>query len=177
MTKPDPDGETTDSRQECPQERSVADARDEVSPALSPGLLADSIAFFVARTHSRLHQAWSAGNIDAMPRGTYDVLALVGANPGVSPGELARFLFLDKSSVSELLERLDSAGLVSRKRSDTDRRRLGVYLTPAGVGQLAALTREAQRLEQRWSASITTLERRQLIELLARLLPEDAGGR
>ena len=49
-----------------------------------------------------------------------------------SPGELARDVFLSQATVTGILDRLETAGLVDRKRENADRRRVTVYLTEKG---------------------------------------------
>lgn len=49
-----------------------------------------------------------------------------------SPNELARLLGLTPSTVTSLLDRLESAGLATRERHATDRRKSVVKLTAAG---------------------------------------------
>jgi len=46
--------------------------------------------------------------------------------------ELAAQFAVNRSTVREALRRLESAGLVARVRSDGDRRKVGVVLTPEG---------------------------------------------
>lgn len=51
-------------------------------------------------------------------------------------------LYLEPATLSPLLKRLESAGLLTRARSSTDERALDVALTPAG----AALRTEAEKV-------------------------------
>ena len=56
---------------------------------------------------------------------------------GVSVGELAHAIGLSGPTVIDILERLERRGLVSRRRSDSDRRRQVVRTTPEGDEALA----------------------------------------
>lgn len=49
-----------------------------------------------------------------------------------SVGELGQRLYLDSGTLTPLLKRLETAGLVSRARARSDERRVEVSLTPAG---------------------------------------------
>ena len=60
------------------------------------------------------------------------MLALWGRSP-LSVKELGQLLQLDSPTLSPLLKRLASAGLVTRTRSRDDERQLAIELTPAGV--------------------------------------------
>lgn len=50
-----------------------------------------------------------------------------------TPVELAFYIGLDVSSMSRMLDRLEQRGLVTRTRSRSDRRKVIVGLTPAGL--------------------------------------------
>ena len=62
-----------------------------------------------------------------------------GAAPSLT--ELGGRTHTDRSSVADVVERLAAAGLVERARSDRDRRRLEVRITPAGRSLLARAPR------------------------------------
>jgi MarR family transcriptional regulator, organic hydroperoxide resistance regulator len=61
------------------------------------------------------------------------VLRVVGLMPGVSPGALAEILHLHPSTVTGVLQRLVSQGLLRRSTDPGDRRRSALVLTPKGV--------------------------------------------
>ena len=56
----------------------------------------------------------------------------VGREPGLTPGRLAELLHLDPGTVTGIVKRLESAGLVSRIRSGGDTRRMHLTLTAKG---------------------------------------------
>lgn len=61
------------------------------------------------------------------------VIRIVGRYPGISPGELAGILKVHKSTLTGVLQRLCERGLIERASSPSDRRKLNLKLTPAGV--------------------------------------------
>jgi len=61
-----------------------------------------------------------------------DVLTTLTEAEGVSQQELAKRLYVTKGNISGLLDRLESAGLVERRSTATDRRQYEIYLTAAG---------------------------------------------
>jgi DNA-binding MarR family transcriptional regulator len=60
------------------------------------------------------------------------VLRVVGRYPGISAGELAEILHLHPSTLTGILQRLESAGLLKRKDDPVDRRRALFVLSPKG---------------------------------------------
>src|SRR5262245_3369881 len=56
----------------------------------------------------------------------------VGREPALTPGHLAELLHLDPGTVTGIVNRLESAGLVSRVRSGGDTRRMHLTLTAKG---------------------------------------------
>jgi DNA-binding MarR family transcriptional regulator len=56
----------------------------------------------------------------------------IGRHPGLTPGSLAELLHLHPGTVTGIVRRLESAGLVSRIRSEGDTRRIHLTLTPKG---------------------------------------------
>lgn len=59
-------------------------------------------------------------------------LQCVADNPGISPGELAKFLSLSPVTSTVILQKLESRDLVKKIRSTIDKRRLEVVLTEKG---------------------------------------------
>jgi DNA-binding MarR family transcriptional regulator len=103
------------------------------------------------------------------------VLAVVWEHDEVSPGEIAAVLQLDSSSVSGLLGRMESAGLVLREHSRADRRAVRVIPTEHSLEIKAQLTHiegcvvEAMRME--------SVEAESLVAALASLRTSIRGYR
>lgn len=95
-------------------------------------------------------------------------LLVLWERDGLGVAELASRLYLDASTLSPLLKRLESMGLIRRERSRTDERCVYIRLTEAGValaGPAAQVQREvAERL------TLSTKESEQLRSLSQRLI-------
>ena len=81
--------------------------------------------------------------------------------------ELGEELGLDSGTLSPLLKRLESLGLVERRRSGEDERRVAIHLTAAGRELSSKAGALPKRLAQ--AAGLTTEELDQLHNTLARL--------
>jgi DNA-binding MarR family transcriptional regulator len=58
---------------------------------------------------------------------------LIGREPRLTLGKLAELLHLDPGTVTGIVKRLESAGLVTRTRSEGDTRRMHLTLTRKGL--------------------------------------------
>ncbi len=67
------------------------------------------------------------------------ILKLIQLSPGVGVRELALRENMSPAGMSGHVERLDAAGLVRREPSQLDRRRIGLYVTEAGLRVLRAV--------------------------------------
>jgi len=122
----------------------------------------------------RLAQLWvfhdfeeHVGVLGVSP-GRVGVLALIEANPGVTQGELARAVGLDRSTMVPLLDGLEKRGILERRRG-VDRRTNGLWLTPSGRRMLVEVKRRIGAHEERIAARLSRAERVHLVALLRKL--------
>lgn len=97
----------------------------------------------------------------------YLVMLVLWEDQPRSVRELGEELGLDSGTLSPLLKRLESLGLVERRRSAEDERRVEVFLTDAG----AALSSKSSAIPQQLAdaAGLSAAELDQLRETLGRL--------
>lgn len=98
-----------------------------------------------------------------------DVLGVRGPS---RMGEVAHHLGVGQSAVTPLVDRLEAAGTVRRRRSETDRRVWLVELTEAGHDLFAAESAAYERLAAEMLAPLAPDERRTLVSLLDRMRSE-----
>src|SRR5450631_2490262 len=101
--------------------------------------------------------------------GLFSLLVLVRENPGIAQIELGTHLGVDKASIVALLDRLEGAELIERRRSTRDRRRQGIFLTTAGGEELNGLISDVRALERNMASRYTKAELEQFIAFLQRL--------
>lgn len=63
----------------------------------------------------------------------FDILATLGNTPGMTCRELGEKTLITKGTLTGVLDRMETRGLIRRGPSDADRRQVFVSLTPAGV--------------------------------------------
>ncbi|MFI9239920.1 MarR family winged helix-turn-helix transcriptional regulator [Streptomyces sp. NPDC053079] len=117
--------------------------------------------FAVARTH-RAMAASLLRELGLYP-GQEIMLLQLWDRDGQSQQALGKTLGLDHSTVAKSVRRLADAGLVTRQRSDTDRRVTVVSLTPEGRALEPLVAQAWARLEERTTAGLGERERARFV--------------
>lgn len=105
--------------------------------------------------------------------GDFDVLAALrraGAPFERAPGELAEHTMVTTGAMTKRVDRLERAGLVSRRASESDGRGRVVALTPEGLALIDRAFTEHMANERRLLDALTEEEAAQLESLLTRWL-------
>jgi len=103
----------------------------------------------------------------AMHRAQAGLLCRLFANDGITQTEIAEQLSVQGATVTNILQRMEEAGLVTRRRDLDDNRLVRVFLTEAGRQTERAITEQFVQLE---SAVFDEPERAQLRRLLRQML-------
>ena len=76
---------------------------------------------------------------------------------------------IQPGSLSEVLAKVEGAGLVERRRCEDDRRNFEIRLTEEGVKQAEAFERDRQEMAQLLFATLDDGEKQQLMNLMTKL--------
>jgi len=93
----------------------------------------------------------------------------IGRSETPSPSDLAQSANLSNATVTGILNRLECRGLIARRRSETDKRRLKISLTEAGIDALHSAPSMLQDTMARALAELEDWERSLLLASLQRL--------
>jgi DNA-binding MarR family transcriptional regulator len=93
---------------------------------------------------------------------------------GATCGEIGQRMLTKDPDVTRLIDRLETRGLISRVRSEADRRVVLTRITPAGLDLLAEIDAPARSWSKELLGHLTSAELRELIRLLD-LARERAG--
>jgi DNA-binding MarR family transcriptional regulator len=119
------------------------------------------------------HEKWA---IEAGFRpGCVGVLHTVAQLEPVSQREVSSVLLLDPSDLVSLVDILERAGLLERRRDPADRRRYALEITAAGQLAVARLREVARQANEDVLAPLEPGERSELEKLLSRLVAHHTG--
>jgi DNA-binding MarR family transcriptional regulator len=97
------------------------------------------------------------------------LLASLADEGEASQAQLSRRTGIDPSDVVAALNEMAVNGLVTRRRDASDARRNVVAMTARGRAELRRLDAVVAGIQERFLAPLTGAERRQLLEMLAKL--------
>jgi DNA-binding MarR family transcriptional regulator len=148
--------------------------RRVVEPELAsdtPQELRSSIAFLIARLHTRMRVDFIAvlGPLGIDPPHV-GILAALAATGPISQSELARAFAVSGAHMVQLVDELEERGLVARRRLDTDRRTQVLDLLPRAEECLAQSRILADEVVDSRLAPLTPTQARRLLDLLRRVI-------
>jgi|GEM_PF-1221552 len=147
----------------------LSSPNDERAELLSP--LAESPSFLMRLAQLRAFDEFyrQFAGLGVTPAG-FSVFALIIANPGVRPGAIAEELQVKPSNVAALVNALVAAGYVQRSTDTAELRASLLYPTAAGRKAWQEMEQAHVRVEARLLEPLTPAERKQLVNLLRKLL-------
>lgn len=148
----------------------VRDSADEKADALDMGVLGTLIGYHLRCAQAALFQHFHAtlGDYELSPP-QLGALFLVEANPGISQTAVAQTLRLDRSTLVQIVDRLEARDLLRRAAAIRDRRSHALRLTETGARLVAELADRTLVHEAEFTHALTAEERRLIVSLLVRL--------
>lgn len=148
----------------------TATPKDNNRPEIEMGLLPNLMGFNLRCAQLTLFQHFGATvGKEGISAPQFGTLLLIEANPDISQSAVAEALRFDRSTLVQIIDRLEARDLVVRHVSPTDRRSHALRLTVKGETELANLKGLAVQHEADVAAALSEAERAQLIALLAKL--------
>ena len=140
-----------------------------------PVALTERPGFLIRRLH-QIHQALFAEEcaaFDVTPV-QYSILTVAAAQPGLDQTALAHEVGVDRTTLANVVARLERRGLIRRIRGRTNRRLKFVHLTAAGQQMVAGMSEAVSRAHQRTIAALPPARRAAFMAALRLLV--DAGN-
>jgi DNA-binding MarR family transcriptional regulator len=130
----------------------------------------------------RVHQVSTAyfaeecgGDLTAVQ---YAALVAIGAHPGIDATRLSEVIYFDRSTIGDVLDRMEGKDWIQRASTPTDRRIKLLELSPAGQSVLQQVEPGIRRIQERLLAPLTATEAKTLIRLLGKMadaVEDDCG--
>ena len=100
----------------------------------------------------------------------YAALVAIRTHPGIDATRLSAVIAFDRSTLGNVIERLETKQLIERKASREDKRVKLLYLTKAGAALLRDIMPSVDRAQARMLQPLKPADRKTLMALLTQLV-------
>ncbi len=100
----------------------------------------------------------------------YAALVAIHTHPGIDATRLSAVIAFDRSTLGNVIERLETKSLVERKPARDDRRVKLLYLTKPGAALLREIVPSVERAQVRMLQPLKPADRKTLLALLTQLV-------
>jgi DNA-binding MarR family transcriptional regulator len=100
----------------------------------------------------------------------FGVLNMLARTPGASQQQLVENLDLDRSTIADIVSRLERRRFIERARDESDKRRNRVFLTSLGRAELDDLLPRVARVDEVLTVGLTADDASDLRRILGTLL-------
>jgi DNA-binding MarR family transcriptional regulator len=100
----------------------------------------------------------------------YAALVAIHTHPGIDATRLSAVIAFDRSTLGNVIERLEAKKLIERKPSGGDKRVKLLYLTKAGATLLRDIKPSVDRAQARMLQPLKAADRKTLLALLTQLV-------
>lgn len=107
----------------------------------------------------------------------FSALLVIGDNPGIDATRVSELIYFDRSTIGNVLDRLEKKGLIARKNGMRDRRTKPLYLTPQGKIVTRKVAATAPRVANNILAPLSRVDRIRLMKLLGKVISSDGDTR
>ena len=128
----------------------------------------------------RVHQASTAyfaeecgGELTAVQ---YAALVAIGSHPGIDATRLSEIVYFDRSTIGDVLDRIESKGWIRREYTSSDRRIKRLELSSLGQEVLQHVEPGIRRVQDRLLAPLTAAEAKTLVRLLGKMADGEDDG-
>ena len=100
----------------------------------------------------------------------YAALVAIHTHPGIDATRLSAVIAFDRSTLGNVIERLEAKGLIERQPSPDDKRVKLLYLTRSGAALLRVIAPSVDRAQARMLQPLKPADRKTLMTLLSQLV-------
>jgi DNA-binding MarR family transcriptional regulator len=100
----------------------------------------------------------------------YSALLAVRNHPGIDQTSLMKIIAFDRSTIGDVVQRLENKSLIRRTVNDADRRTRTLYITPSGRQLLSKVKKAVDAAQDKIVAPLTREERREFVRMMHKLV-------
>ena len=100
----------------------------------------------------------------------YAALVAIQTHPGIDATRLSAVIAFDRSTLGNVIERLEAKGFIERKPAREDKRIKVLHLTKAGAASLHGIVPSVDRAQARMLQPLNPADRRTLLALMTQLV-------
>ncbi len=156
-------------------EQPVTDASAAVARAARPvpAQLGRETGYLLRLAHVRVGDLVASELPTGIPQRYHQVLQSLSDLGPRSQHELCELLHVNRTTMVELIDAMEHADLVTRRRNPSDRRSYALQPTPTGQQMLQRLTEAVDRADAQLTATLSERERQRLQTLLEAIASAD----
>ena len=129
--------------------------------------MADTLGFLVGDVSRLMRRAFDErARTIGVTRTQWRMLTTLSRHEGANQGRLADLLDVEAITLCRMVDRLEEAGMVERRRDPTDRRAWQLHLTPKSQKIVAKLQLSVDALVEDMLCGLTSEEREEFARLL-----------
>ena len=128
-----------------------------------------TLVSLIRRAHKAVDAIYTEEAPDGIPLPQVMVLGALVNGGKMCQTNLVDAGAIDRSSLSEMIKRMETAGLIARQRAVTDKRKLTVSITPDGRKAYRAAMFVIQRTERRIDAGLNATAQNAIGPILTRI--------
>jgi DNA-binding MarR family transcriptional regulator len=107
----------------------------------------------------------------------FSALIVIREHPGTDATRVSDLIYFDRSTIGNVLDRLEKKGLIRRQAGVEDRRTKRLFLTAPGRAVLRKVTAKGPRIAEAILAPLPAADRVRFVQLLAKLVGADDATR
>lgn len=132
--------------------------------------MSDTLGFLIADVSRLLRREFDARAREiGVTRAQWRTLNMLARNEGCNQGALADLLEVEPITLARMIDRLEEAGLVERRRDPADRRAWRIHLTPTAQPLLGQLRGIGENMAEDTLVGISETDRVRLATSLERI--------
>ncbi len=132
-------------------------------------VLATSASHLLHRAEQLASECFGELSKNELTLRQFAVLAAIAGDPGLSQSALVRLTGIDRSTLADMMSRMEDRGLVTRTASAVDARALSIHLTQNGAAVLKGMDKHARAADAAILDLLTKAKRRAFLDTLVKL--------